>query len=252
MGKAAFLLHGWLSDHDDFKALIPHLQGRYERIELVSYPGHGPGDDYQNFKARETVAHVEREYRRVLEECGEADVIGFSMGGALAAYLAANYPVHKLVLLAPGNKYFNLKLPFSKVKFLLKTVYAYQRAVLAKDRESKKELRQKLRGVFQDDIAGLRVIRDKWLRSYIRSAFRNFKELVAYVNERIECIDCPCFFAWGKLDQLVPRESIDFLAGLCVNERKVVKVYDHLSHFLLHSPEREELVRDILDFLNEG
>src|SRR5690625_6955270 len=45
---------------------------------------------------------------QLLKTCEYVYVIGFSMGGMIAAYLAANYPVEKLVLLAPARKYISL------------------------------------------------------------------------------------------------------------------------------------------------
>jgi esterase/lipase len=41
-------------------------------------------------------------------------LLGFSMGGAFGGYLAVKFPVHRLVLLAPAYKNFNLEAPNSK------------------------------------------------------------------------------------------------------------------------------------------
>src|SRR5690625_4603120 len=45
---------------------------------------------------------------KLMEECEILYVIGFSMGGMIAAYLAAKYDVEKLVLLAPARKYISV------------------------------------------------------------------------------------------------------------------------------------------------
>src|SRR5690625_6465964 len=45
---------------------------------------------------------------KLMEECAILYVIGFSMGGMIAAYLAAKYDVEKLVLLAPARKYISV------------------------------------------------------------------------------------------------------------------------------------------------
>ena len=152
----------------------------------------------------------------------------------------------------PAISIFNLRLPFSKLKFLLKTIYAYQKALFMKDEERKEELRWKLRFVFRDDLTTLRALKDRWFRRYVRHAYRNFKELIDHVNANTGEINCPCFLAWGRLDQLIPKASIDYLAGLCTNECKVIKIYDYMSHLLLLSPDCEELVQDIMEFLVEG
>src|SRR5699024_12565302 len=41
--------------------------------------------------------------------CDKLYVVGFSMGGMIAAYLAANYDVDKLVLLSTARKYVSFK-----------------------------------------------------------------------------------------------------------------------------------------------
>jgi esterase/lipase len=174
------------------------------------------------------------------------------MGGALAAYLASNFEVRKLILLAPANKYINFRLPFSKIKNLIKIMYALQKAIIKKDSQNKKVLKQRIKHILQDDFISLRYARDKYLKSNFRHAFRNFRELIRYVNEKTIEIKCPSFIAWGRLDQVIPLGSVKFLYDLCTNEQKILKKYDDLSHLLLLSPNCDELVQDIEKFLVEG
>lgn len=251
MGKAVFLLHGWLSDCNDFQSLLPFLEKRYEHLEKVTYPGHGHNDSYRNFIASETIEYVETAFRN-LSGTYEIDVIGYSMGGALAAYLASKYQVRRLILLAPGNKYFNYRLPFSKINYFLKTIYAFQKALFKRDSEYKNELKHKLKFVFRDDFESIKVLKERFMRGYIRHAYRNYKKLITYVNENTAEIKCPCFLAWGRLDQLIPIKSIRFISDLCTNTCKVIKIYDYMSHFLLLSPDCDELVQDIIAFLEAG
>lgn len=252
MGNAVFLLHGWLSDINDFACLLPFLEKHYEHIERITYPGHGPGEDYREFSGPMTIELVEKTFEKLSQEYDAIDVIGYSMGGALASYLASKYEVRKLVLLSPANKYFNFRLPFSKIKCLLKILYALQKASIKRDYQNKEVLKQRIKQLFQDDIISLKFARDKYLKSYFRHAFRNFRELIRYVNENTKEIKCPCLIAWGRLDQLIPLASVKYLYDLCTNEQKVLKIYDDLSHLLKLSPNCDELVQDIEKFLVEG
>jgi esterase/lipase len=251
MRKAVLLLHGWLTDINDFENIIPFLEKNYDHLERITYPGHGEGEDYREFNAEKTFELIESTFVSLSSKYEIIDVIGYSMGGALATYLASNYHFRKLVLLAPANKYFNFVYPFSKIKNFLKLIYAIQKAIIKKDYENKDILKQKIKFILKDDMQSLRFARDKYLKSYFRHTYRNFKNVIKRVNENIKEIKNPCFLAWGKLDQLVPKESIRYLTDKCINNCIKIKTYENLSHLLLLSPNCEELVEDIRLFLED-
>ena len=110
MSKAILLIHGFATDIDDFYNIIPDLTKRYDYIELKNLPGHGKNSNLKQFDVEKTFACVEESAQKLLARFDEVDVIGFSMGGSLAAYLASKYHFNKIVLLAPANNYINWKL----------------------------------------------------------------------------------------------------------------------------------------------
>ncbi|MFA7529065.1 MAG: alpha/beta fold hydrolase [Bacilli bacterium] len=250
MKKAVMLLHGFLTDPSDFEALLPSLRDRYERIEIPTYPGHDEDESFHDFDSGKTLELVRGRMEELLAAGARVDLVGFSLGGALAAYLSQNYPVNKLILLAPANKYFNFYLPFSKIRYLVKNFYAMEKAFFKRDREKVAYYKSKLKTMFADDIKALKIAREKYFKRYLRRMYQNFKSLIKTVNEETDAITVPCFIAWGKLDQLVPRESVRMMRGLCRHENTVLKIYEDHSHLMLLSHDSEELVRDIVDFLD--
>ena len=106
MKKAILLLHGWLSDINDFDCLMPSLETMYDHVERVSYSGHGE-DDPNNFDDNETFDSLDKKLKELQLKYEIIDVLGFSMGGALAVYLSQHYAFNKLVLLAPDNQFLN-------------------------------------------------------------------------------------------------------------------------------------------------
>lgn len=66
-------------------------------------PGHGTTiDDFERSRAKEWIAHARREYESMLPSYRTVGLAGLSMGGALAAIVAADAPrLPALVLLAP-------------------------------------------------------------------------------------------------------------------------------------------------------
>src|SRR5690625_6969791 len=81
----------------DWKLSVPILTGHGEEFSLE-------GISYDKW-----LEAAEKEMIKLMEECEILYVIGFSMGGMIAAYLAAKYDVEKLVLLAPARKYIDRK-----------------------------------------------------------------------------------------------------------------------------------------------
>lgn len=250
MKKAILLLHGWLSDINDFEQLIPDLEQMYDHIERVSYSGHGD-DDPDNFDDVETFNQLDEVFKKLQLNYEIIDVVGFSMGGALAVYLSQNYAFNKLVLLAPANRYLNFRFTFSRIKHLIKTLYSYELAVIKKDEEEKEYHKNKLRMVFEDDKYSLSFAKDKYLNKYFRKSFRTFKRIIKKVNSNITIIRNPLFIAWGKFDQLVPHASAKDLYDICINENKQLMIYEEMSHTLILNKNNQVLVADIIKFLKD-
>ncbi|MCK9536705.1 MAG: alpha/beta fold hydrolase [Bacilli bacterium] len=249
MEKAIMLLHGFLSNETDFNDLLPYLKNYYSHIEIPIYPGHNEDESYHDFDGEKTIEFVENKLRELTEKYQEVDLVGFSMGGALAAYLAQRFPINKLVLLAPANKYFNFYLPFSKIRYLVKNFYAMEKAFFKRHKEHFSIYKNKLKMMFDDDVKALKIARDKYLKRYLRKVYQNFKYLIKTVNEEIDLITNPCFIAWGKLDQLVPKESVLSLYRLCQHENRKLLIYEDVSHLMLLSANNQHLIKDIVEFL---
>lgn len=93
-------LHGWLDNAGSFLPLLPALAGR--RVVALDLPGHGKSSHRHASHFGAFVDYVE-DIARVVEglSLDRIDLIGHSMGGALAVMYAAAFPetVRRLVLL---------------------------------------------------------------------------------------------------------------------------------------------------------
>src|SRR5690625_4989000 len=90
-------LHDYLRKHTDWQISLPILSGHGEALHLdeVSY-------DMWLKEAEEALLELK-------QSCDKVYVIGFSMGGMIAAYLAAHFDIDKLVLLATARRYLSFK-----------------------------------------------------------------------------------------------------------------------------------------------
>src|SRR5690625_166056 len=95
------LIHGFTGGTHEIEPLATYLKKRTEwQIEMPELRGHGKQLNLQDVLYTEWLEEADEAYEKLNEKCETIYAIGFSMGGMIAAYLAATRRVDKLVLLA--------------------------------------------------------------------------------------------------------------------------------------------------------
>lgn len=104
-GKAILMLHGFAGSPGEFGDLASALNERGYAVRVPLLPGHGthPWNLFRT-DVRDLEDAVRDEYLRMKSEYSDVTVVGFSMGGAFAIYLAEELDYQRLVLLAPQLK----------------------------------------------------------------------------------------------------------------------------------------------------
>lgn len=108
--KACLLLHGFTGGPFEVEPLGLHLKSKGYTVRIPALPGHA--GDYSHLGEvtwKQWVEAAEKEAGMLAEKYGSFDLIGFSMGGLIAAYLASRYPVRKLVLISAAVIYISPK-----------------------------------------------------------------------------------------------------------------------------------------------
>ncbi|PIE02911.1 MAG: hypothetical protein CSA81_05265 [Acidobacteria bacterium] len=99
---AVLLLHGYGGSPYDYEPLEKHLKRAGISYRIALLPGHGTSAwDFQKADAKSWLTAVEKEFNDLKSSCASVAVVGFSMGGALTAILAAEKEVDSIVLLSP-------------------------------------------------------------------------------------------------------------------------------------------------------
>lgn len=245
--RAVILIHGFLTNVDDFKNLVPSLDELYDLVYLYEVPGHSIPPQYKYFNTKDTFKTLLEVYDKISLEYSEIDCVGFSMGGALATYLQSVRKINNLVLLAPANKYLNFKIFRNRIK-LINSLKQAIKVNKGKD-ETISTYKEKLKAIEKDDKISQEMAFKMLFPHYSIHNLSTFRTIVKKCNEEIISINCPCLIIWGRLDQLVPYESVKELYDICVNNKKKLVVYDDISHLMLNSYNHQKIVDEIVLFL---
>ena len=98
-GRPFVLLHGWGMHGGVFKPLAEHL-AQHNSVAAVDLPGHGASDSYAQFaELSQHSAYLVDQLASLFQD--RVTLVGWSLGGLLAQYIAMQYPqyVEQLILL---------------------------------------------------------------------------------------------------------------------------------------------------------
>ena len=246
-------IHGFLTQTKDFGRLYDYLDV-YDEVKAVEIPGHnGDKPDFSLFNAEDTFKAVLDGYDELRQRHDCVDVVGFSMGGALATWLASVRDVNRVALVSPANKYINAALPFSTGKFV-------SQLGVKTFRETEGKLKDRIAATndaftpykenFQIsfDIAKKRTFKYMTPRTY-----GTFAKIIKTVNKVVESStphDVPALILWGKLDELVPYRSVKYLTKHFPQAQ--VKIYPDVGHAMLYTNRDDVIIHDVVEFLTDG
>ncbi len=248
--KAILLIHGFVTDKEDLDAIIPTIAKMYDHVERVNLPGHNEGEKMKGFTCEATMQMAEEKTKELCEKYEIVDVIGFSMGGAIASHLTKSFPIRKIVLLSPANKYLNMKYP--RANFQVQRDYHSVKRSLRKIKEDENPTDYENMLKIHEDIKKDRAISFElffkiMLPNYTIKYLRVFRKIIKYCNDGLDHIENETLLIWGKLDQLVPISTIDFFKERCANLTTIV--FDEISHLMLLSHNPKKIIDACRDFL---
>jgi len=228
-GPGALVLHGLTGSTQSVAGLAAALEGAGFDVEAPLLPGHGTSpEDLATCGWADWVAAAEDGYRRVAARTGGPVVaVGLSMGGALAAGVAAEHP--EVVGLATVNPLVDP--PAAAFQDLLGQLLA------AAER-------------FLPGIGGDMADPDAEESAYDRlpvAAVRSMGEGLAQLRPRLGDVRCPVLILTSREDHVVPTVSSDVLAGAVSGpvERHWLERSHHVATLDL---DREEVERRVVDF----
>ncbi|WP_345739447.1 alpha/beta hydrolase [Virgibacillus salarius] len=155
-------------------------------------------------------------------------LIGFSMGGMIAAYLAAKYNVNKLVLLATSGKYLSFK-----------------------------QIGLDVAGVLTDAMKG-NLRKNKLYQNYRKKIGAvplksniEFLKLVKFTRRYLRKIDSPVLIAQGQQDGMVPYKTAYYLNKEITSKRKEVVFFERSRHLICLGDDKDTLNQLVFSFLTK-
>lgn len=227
---ACLIIHGYTGGPYEVKPLADYLTKQTDwHIAVPTLPGHGRNLNLQHVSHDEWLEAAEQALLQLQKRYDTVYLIGFSMGGMIAAYLAAKYQIEKLVLLATSGKYLSLK-----------------------------QIGKDIGGFLTDAVTG-KLGENKLFLHYKRKLgtvpFRaniEFLRLVRFTRRYLNKIKSPVLIAQGQQDGMVPYKTAYYLNKEITSEQKEVVFFERSKHLICLGDDKDTLNKIVHAFLQSS
>ncbi len=227
MRKAVLVIHGFCGGLWENEYLVNYLQ-QYKKLDVYAYtlPGHQK-DFLTNINYQEWIESTEFHLMELTKRYKKIILIGHSMGGVIASFLATKYKIHKLILLAPAFEYLNFQMNKEDLKNL---------KILAKEKNNY---------VIYKDFA------TKLIR-YSPLVLNEFRKLVKTYKPCISNVNCETLIIHGDIDELVKIEASTYAYNNINSNKKYLKIIKNVRHRMFYSDKKDIICDLIYKFIKGG
>lgn len=224
------IIHGYTGGPYEVEPLANYLRDSTDwHIEVPTLPGHGTELNLEDASYERWIQAAEEELQKLIHQFDIIFVIGFSMGGMIASYLAAKYDIAKLVLLATSGKYLSLK------QISLDVAAAIGDGIRGHLKENQ---------LFNHYKKKMGVVPFK--------AHIEFMKLVRFTRKYLDKVNSPVLIAQGQLDGMVPYKTAYYLDKEIHSEKKEVVFFERSKHLICLGTDKDTLNNMVYDFLMES
>ncbi|MYL51256.1 alpha/beta fold hydrolase [Halobacillus litoralis] len=229
MSIGCLCIHGYTGSPDEVQPLVDFLEARTDwEIVNPTLPGHGEDLDLEGHYYQEWIATAELALLDLMKRHDTIYIIGFSMGGMIAAYLTAKYHLNRLVLLSAAGKYVSLPQMYKDILAMIADAW---------------------NGVLADNELFLRY-QKKLKDTYLFSTFE-FMKCVQFTRPYLQQVRCPVLIIQGELDGMVPKKAALYLEEEIPSEEKEVIFLKKSKHLICHGDDSDELFDKVMDFVSQ-
>lgn len=229
-----FMIHGFTGSAPELYPLAKLINDGGISIKAIGLPGHGTSS-LEALKAvgpKDWLDAVNKGYDEACAKYKKVFAFGYSMGGVLAINLTKNHTLPGLILCEPAVTVNNNFTWLAKLLRHTNLKFEWSDSKWEFPDHSEKFWRGQ-KGYYVKSVADLLTV-SKLARKQIPS------------------ITCPIMATWATNDQAVRKSGIDMALNKSKSEMKVYKEYVGNTHHLPSEPEKEQLAKDILEFINKA
>ena len=221
------LIHGYTGGPYEIGPLAEYLDENTDwHIEVPTLAGHGKELHLEDTTYKDWITSAEESLQELATKYDQIYLIGFSMGGMIAAYLATKYNIEKLVLLATAGKY----LDFNQIRIDINDV-----------------IRDGIRGEL-DSNKLFKHYKNKLGQVPFKSNFE-FLKLINYTRPYLKEVDTPVLIAHGQQDGVVPYKTAYYLDKEIHSEHKEIVLLNRSRHLLCLGEDKDTINTMVYDFL---
>ena len=229
--KAIILIHGFVGgiyDYDNFQNELQLIR----KFDVFTYtlPGHEKMF-VKDVKYKDWVTESERQVEFLINNGYRTIyVVGHSMGGVIASYLASKYKqIKKVVLVAPAFRYFCFKDGKVNIKGFNETI---------------KEMPELFKNI------GANKVLERIQKTPIQTMLE-FTKFVGEYQDKIKDVYVPTLIIHGTNDNVVPKEATDFIYDNIPSESVILYNVDKLTHDCFVGKRKDDIKRIITVFLKK-
>lgn len=218
MKQPCLLFHGFTGGPYEVEPLARHLRERGQLCEVPILPWNGESRHQLHASRWEDwVGAAEMHAAKMTETYGSFDMVGFSMGGLLAAYLSVRYPVRRLILLNTAVIYVSP----GRLLHVLREEWKYQRKISL------------IKGKSTPLVA-------TW----------QFTRLVRHLKPELSQVNKPTLIAQAERDQVIHPQSARYIYSKLRGHREL-HWHAKSDHLICLSEDAPALFRQVSTFLDK-
>lgn len=223
--KAILIIHGFAGGTYDEEELANYLElNKNFDVFQFTLPGHER--NLSKVEHQEWISSSEQQIEWLIKNgYNKIYLIGHSMGGVIATYLASKYKeVKRLVLAAPAFHYLNVikdELNFGKsLKIAPKIIKDYG----------------------SDEVIA------RMLKFNV-TVIKEFMDLVKDYYDYPKYVNCKVLILQGKNDSLVPVSSSEYVYHNIKSKRKKLVILEGVTHDIFRTEKKEQIFKLVEKFL---